>query len=268
MYNVKVIRYPRGCQVRMYSRLYDAPIPEQTAGTGEQEEQEEQNPFTGEPVKLRSEEEQERSRAVSAARTLNRVYYLVRSNPWDWFVTLTFNPEKVDSFDYGECTKKLSCWLSNCRKKCPDMQYVVVPELHESGRYHFHGLFWRCEGLGFTESGLVTKDGAPVYNIGAYRLGWTTATRIVEEEGACKYMTKYMTKELCAMTPNKRRYWASKGLNEAEVIDLVVEGLEKEEFIRSFAEGIQYAKTTKTPFVVTDYYELDNSLVFGLDESI
>lgn len=268
MYNVKVIKYPRGCQVRMYSRLYDAPIPELPSEVSEQEQDMELNPFTGEQVRVRTEEEQERSKAVSAARTLNRVYYLVRSNPWDWFVTLTFDPEKVDSYNYGECTKKLSYWLNNCRKKCPDMQYVVVPELHKSGRYHFHGLFWRCDGLGFSESGLTTEDGAPIYNIGAYKLGWTTATRILEEEGACKYMTKYITKEMCATTPGKRRYWASKGLNEAEVVDLVVEGLEKENFIKSFAEGVQYAKTTKTPFVITDYYELGQNLVFGLGESV
>lgn len=267
MYNVKVIKYPRGFQVRVYDKLYKAPIlDDYNSNTSDAEENLEFNPFTGNYEKIPTELSLKRSHAVSVARTLNRIYHLVRSNPWDWFITLTFDPAKVDSLNYDICTKKLSCWLNNCRKKCPEMQYVIVPELHESGRYHFHGLIWQCDGLGFCDSGHCTEDGAVIYNIGAYKLGWTTATRICEEEGACKYMTKYITKDLCISTSNKRRYWASRGLQEAEVLELVIEGLDKDNFIKSFAEGVQWAKTTKTPFVVTDYYELSQNFVFGFED--
>lgn len=139
------------------------------------------------------------------------IYDVTRSNEWEWFVTITFNPELVDSKDYELVTKKLSQWLKNLRKRqCPNMKYIFVPELHKSGRYHFHGLISDCEGMQFEHSGHYDKGGNIIYNIGKYKLGFTTATQVRNSEASEKYIAKYVTKELTSMVKGKRRYWKSK----------------------------------------------------------
>ncbi len=160
----------------------------------------------------------------SKTRSKKSIFDYSRSNQWDWFITLTFNPNKVDSFNYSECTKKLSRWLDNMRKTyCPNMRYVFVPELHKSGRFHFHGILADCDGMQFVDSGHVTKEterspgGEPIYNVGKYRFGFTTATKVKDSERVSKYIAKYVTKELSALTKGKRRYWHSKNCNCPEV---------------------------------------------------
>ena len=137
-FNVRVIDYPAGKQVRVYDRAVDVPVEgmEETADDGM-----EYCPFTGKKEKVEDADMRERSMRVSMSRTVNRLYYLARSNRWDWFVTLTFAPDKVDRSDYGACVKLLSKWLNNCRRKVPEMKYIVVPEQHKSGAWPFHGLF-------------------------------------------------------------------------------------------------------------------------------
>lgn len=147
----------------------------------------------------------------SSRRSKKMIYDVTRSNIWEWFVTITFNPELVDSMDYEECVKKLSKWINNIRtRNCTGMVYIFVPELHKSGRYHFHGLISHCEGLQFENSGHFDKGGNIIYNIGKYKLGFTTATKVRNSEAAEKYIAKYVTKELTSHLKGKRRYWKSK----------------------------------------------------------
>ena len=47
----------------------------------------------------------------SCRRTKNKIYDIARCNKWDYFFTLTFNPDKVNSFNYEEVAKKLSNWF-------------------------------------------------------------------------------------------------------------------------------------------------------------
>ena len=132
-------------------------------------------------------------------------------NYWDWFFTLTFNPEKVDSFNYEISSQKLSKWLNNMRLKCPDMKYIVVPEKHPtSGRWHFHGLFSNVSELDFKLSGKYTDNGQEIFNVGKYKLGWSTAVKLDGSFAVVGYMTKYITKKLCEITKGKKRYWASR----------------------------------------------------------
>lgn len=148
---------------------------------------------------------------ISRSRTIKKIYDIGRSNYWDWFFTLTFNPEKVDSFNYAICTQKLSKWLNNMRLKCPDMKYIVVPEKHPtSGRWHFHGLFSNVSELDFKLSGKYTDNGQEIFNVGKYNLGWSTAIKLDGSFAVVGYMTKYITKKLCEITKGKKRYWASR----------------------------------------------------------
>ncbi len=236
MFNVKVYRYPSGTQIRMY----DSPI---SHGLIKKEEKPlpydwvyDIDPFSLEyeyfkvyiedlPDCKDLEKKAEHSRYNSFMRTKNMVYSLARSHVWEWFVTFTFDPLKVDSFDYSEVTKKLSKWLNNARLNCPDMKYIVVPELHKSGRFHFHGLFSGIDDMRLESSGHYDNKGNEVYNIGSYKLGFTTATRVNSLEKVVMYISKYITKELCGVTANKKRYWHSKNLVAVEPVEMYFEDL-------------------------------------------
>ena len=161
-------------------------------------------------------EKHERSVKNSCNRAKKEIYDLSRANNWDYFVTLTFNSDKVNRYDYDDCVKKLSQWLKDCRKRScgADFKYLVVPERHKDGAFHFHGLFANCDGLNFTDSGYKDKKGRIIYNIGKYKLGFTTATKIDSNEAVCKYITKYTTKELAEHAKNKKKYWASRNLDK------------------------------------------------------
>lgn len=168
------------------------------------------NPFEGDYDYFRyMHDKDEQNLRRSARRSMNKIKELAYCNEWKWFVTLTFNPEKVDSFDYDIVVDKLSLWLNNMRKRCKDMKYVVVPELHESGRWHFHGLFMDIDDMTFVDSGKRHK-GSVIYNLGNYRLGFSTATEIKDYQRASTYISKYICKEIVQSTYNKKRYWYSR----------------------------------------------------------
>lgn len=215
MYNVKVKNYGNGqVQTRIYSHL---------VYTGKKEKPEEQeteiSPFDGCKCKeVRDfdelEKEMERSLMSNMKRAKGKIYDYSRANVWDWFVTLTFDPEKVNRYDYSSCTKKLSVWLNNMRKNAGEgFKYIVVPERHKDGAFHFHGLFASCDSLDIEFSGHFTKDGEKIYNIGKYKLGWTTATKVKTNEAVTKYITKYTTKDLMEHIRGKKKYWVSRNLN-------------------------------------------------------
>ena len=235
MYNCQIVKYPHGYQVRLYDTAHELPPPGDDKLTLEklsdldvlhrmtkysledpghifEMDQSDIDTWMENVV-----EQEQRSLRSSMGRTTNKVYYLARSNDWEWFFTLTFNPEVVDSFDYEACTKKLSNWFIVMRRMCPDMKYLVVPEQHKSGRWHFHGLFAGCDALGFVDSGKKTKDGEVIYNVGKYRLGFSTATRVRDPRRVTRYIGKYITKDLCAVTKGKKRYWCSRNLSQAEI---------------------------------------------------
>ena len=199
---------------------------------------------------------------------MNKIYDISRCNEWELFVTLTFNPSVVDSFNYDEVSRKLQNWLIVLRRKCKNLKYIVVPELHKSGRFHFHGLFANCNGLKLVDSGKRDKKGRTIYNIDNYNLGWTTATKITNTDAASKYIAKYVTKVLFKNTMHKRRYWASRNCNLPQVEEkycnpeLVIKNLDNsgqllskqvKEYTYTDSQGIEH-----TNQIVI--YELDSML--------
>lgn len=213
-----------------------------------------ENPFTGKNERVHLIQDQEEILKKSCARSVKAIYDIARSNRWEWFLTFTFSPEKVNRHDYDECAKKFSQWLKNMRKKCPDMKYIVVPEKHKDGAFHFHGLFADCEGLDFRDSGKKDAGGKIIYNCHSYRYGFTTATLIEDFRRASSYLCKYITKELCASSFNRKRYWVSKNVSYPEVVELMVELPEEERFLMAL-EGQTYIKKVETPFTNVTYIE-------------
>ena len=171
------------------------------------------NVDTGE---IRSDKSIEHSKKSSMNRTINNIYELAFANNWEYFFTFTFSPDKVDRYNYEECYKKLSKFLNNLKnKKCPELKYLVVPEQHKDGAWHFHALILGISFDMLVDSGHKVGN-YTIYNFPCYRLGFSSVTLITDTNRVSNYITKYITKELCS-TISKHRYLASKNLNRAVV---------------------------------------------------
>ena len=157
-----------------------------------------------------AEEAQSESLRISRSRTIKKIYDIGRSNYWDWFLTFTFSPAMVNRYDYVECSQKMSFWLKNMRKNNPDMKYLVVPEQHKDGAWHFHGLFANVNSAEFLSSGKYTDKGQEIFNVGKYKLGFTEAIKLDGSFAVVSYLCKYITKKLCEQTKGKKRYWFSR----------------------------------------------------------
>lgn len=157
----------------------------------------------------------------SVNRTKNMIYNYARGNVWEWFITLTFSKEKVNRYDYKECSGKLRKWLNNVKNKyAPELKYLVVPEQHKDGAWHFHGLLSNTGNIKFNKAFnkktgelLYTKSNLPILNFGSYKMGFSTATAITDTAKASSYITKYITKELAVNTKGFRRYYPSSNLD-------------------------------------------------------
>jgi len=171
-----------------------------------------------------SEEEKEYQRYKNLYKSKQNIIDLAYENsietPWEYFVTLTFDDKKVNAKNYDYVVQKLSNWLDTIRRKNTSMRYILVPELHKSGRVHFHGIFknvpnWELEKARHNGR-LIKKHGIQIYNLTNYKYGFTTVSKVQNMEAVSVYISKYMTKELIDQD-FKKRYWCSQGLNRPKI---------------------------------------------------
>ena len=195
---------------------------------------------------------------VSYNRTKNRIYNYARANNWEWFLTFTFNPKFVDSYNYDEIVKVMHEFLRHMGDltKKNRSQYLIVPEKHKSGRYHLHGIFsnldinvWK-----FQFSGHVTKGGLPIFNIGCFKYGFTTATQVQSSTRVSHYISKYITKDMFDSIKNKKRYWVSRNVSDGIHQTLMMNKNELDILLSSFGE-CEYMKTVETPYNTICYYQ-------------
>ena len=181
---------------------------------------------------------------VSVNRSKNNLYRIARSNEWDYFITFTFDPKKVDSTDYDLVSGIVSGWFSNLRKTSPNLKYLAVPELHkDKKKYHYHALISNADSLILSDSGKVDFEGMPIYNIDKWKWGYTTASKIKDNAKVTNYIGKYITKDLMNRLKYKKRYYASKNCN---VADEEYMNIYPEELVDLLCEA-DYIKTVHVP---------------------
>ena len=149
----------------------------------------------------------------SMRRARGKLRRLALANDFRWFVTLTIDPEKCDSFDGAAVVRKLNAWCSNMVQR-KGLRYILVPERHKSGRIHFHGFFNDC--LEVVDSGHTDKQGHPIYNLPQWALGFTTAIELYDDYvKAVGYVCKYVGKQ--GEKPAGRWYYSGGDLREPEI---------------------------------------------------
>lgn len=239
VYNTKLIQYRNTTVVKKYAR---------GIRTGYSISADDIKRRKRKDDKDRTQKDIDRSLECSRNRTINTVYSYALSNEFEWFYTFTFNPEKINSYDYSECTVALKNWLDYTRKMyAPNMRYIVVPELHKSGRIHFHGMFSNVDAIPISYSEKGSTAEKTVYNLPTYKHGFTTATIIRDSDRTCSYVLKYITKELCAVSKNKKRYWCSKNLNKPRETVYNLDSDYFAEQLESIEDSITYAKSIEIP---------------------
>lgn len=198
----------------------------------------------------------------SLKRTKRSIYDYTIANDWDYWVTLTLDKEKIDRFNYDLISKKIRQFLNDNKKRNhPELKYLIVPEMHKNGAWHFHALISGLPVGALVDSGKRTKKGQVVYNWLAYQkaFGFNTIIDIStinydEHLKIANYITKYITKEMIVLTPNQRRYWASKGLKKPE----------KENTLNEFIEVNSY----DVPIIHQDLWHIQDKSTGEIKNSV
>lgn len=163
----------------------------------------------------RAREAGKKSEGADMERSMRRARAKLRrlalANQFEYFVTLTLDPAKIDRYDGEAVTKALGRWCDNMVRR-HGLRYILVPERHKDGAFHFHG-FFAGKGLEVADSGIFF-DGRPVYNLPQWTLGFTTAQRLYGEyHAAVGYCCKYIGKQ-AGERPLGRWYYSGGALQE------------------------------------------------------
>ncbi len=268
-YNLKVYEYADGIQLRLYNQpitSHEKVPPVSLAKPCEPDEI--QKVHTSElpdnPGKVHTSElsDRQKEHAIHSSmnRTIQKIYEISRANLWDYFLTLTFDRTKIDSSDYNLLCDKVSKWLNNLRSRyAPDLKYLIVPELHKDGiHYHFHGLLANIGNITLKDSG-IKKNGHIIYNMANWKYGFSTVSKVLESNKVSSYITKYITKELCAVSKNKRRYWTSKNCETAKISVYNLPYEEISQFIDNNIQSIRYTSkvVVESAGLTINYIEME-----------
>lgn len=285
IHNIKVTEYENGLvEIRKYSNPLCLPRDEKKVirkrnATINADYTFKFNPFTEkeELVPVHSDEycedRQARSERSSYSRTVNKIYSLSRQCEWEYFLTLTFDKEKVDRYNYDLCCRRLSEWLKYQRKTYSEnMQYVFVPELHKDGAIHFHGVIANVGNVDISWKGktvdrkklpngrwVMLKKPMKLLEVGGWHYGFSNATVVLDVQKVSTYITKYITKELCCMEKGKKRYFRSKNIPEPKESYLLSEDSDDLQIIiDSFGLDVSYSKVLKGEHQTVEYIYLNS----------
>jgi len=139
---------------------------------------------------------------------------LLKENPMDLFLTLTFDPKKFPNrYDADMCKFTFLKWKKAQTRKYGKFDSLAVAEYHKDGAIHFHLPINGYKGP-LVDSG-VKHGGDIVYNLPAWRYGFSTAKIIKQSpedrDRVASYLTKYITKDMPHFA-GKKRYFASADL--------------------------------------------------------
>lgn len=164
---------------------------------------------------------------ASLSRSRRVVLELALCNTWDWFCTFTINDSKYDRSNLIKWRDSFTQWIRDYRKKGYEVIYLLVPERHEDGSWHAHGLIrGNMPLVSFADErkkGMKLPDklvNGGYYNWPDYmnKFGFCSFGNINNPVAAGFYVTKYLTKDNSRMVSDVglHMYYCSKGLSRAE----------------------------------------------------
>jgi len=210
-------------------------------------------------------------------RARRRISELVKANPWEWFFTFTVNDKNFNRYDLEGIYKALSQFFRNySRDHELKIKYLIVPETHKDGAWHFHGFLM---GLPVSHLTRFTKEhtgskyinekvakGEAMYDWLAYanKFGWCDIEHIKNKAKASSYIREYITKDLerSVKEAGKHLFRCSQGLKgrvlvkQGYWIDNDIERAFEYGYDNDFAVKLQIDLTTKDGMMLYEsYYE-------------
>ena len=163
---------------------------------------------------INDEESVLRSRLNSVQRTKAVVREYAHCNEFNYFVTFTFDSNKIDRYDYNLLKKRITQFFNDFKKRYQhNFKYLIVPEFHRDGAIHFHGLLY------IDESELkINSNGYFTWSRYEKRFGFISLSKIVDKEKIANYIAKYITKDVDIIEKYKNRYFCSVGLKKKELL--------------------------------------------------
>lgn len=212
-----------------------------------------------------TEEQLERYRTKRVYKRQEQIRDLAYNfNEWEYFVTLTFDDNFMNNeYTHDKAIKLLVRWIDNQKHQNPNMTYLLVPELHKSGRLHFHGLFarlsnWNLSPAFSSKGRAIYKNGCRIYNLINYKLGFTTVSKIKDVDKVSFYISKYMTKELLNLK-NRKNFWHSKNLKYPEESYHLANLSDVQDFLKDYTiEHENISETTNSSSYFAKYSTSDN----------
>lgn len=253
LYNTKIKRYRDGsytltyCNRRVFVnqeekkefiKSIDLEDSTKTEDIGNEKVKEIVNKFESSQTTTEQKQKRKEERTDHMKTAVDRIYDIAFQNEWDYFLTITIDPEQFDSKDVKEVYKKLSKWLNNKQQR-KGLKYLLIPEQHKNGGIHAHALINDCFKLEHSgrylysgkayKAETLQKKGIdinllkPVYNVPEWKYGFSTAIPVDGNPArlAC-YITKYITKD-CKKIFGKY-YLSSRNLNRDTEISLCNSG--------------------------------------------
>lgn len=171
-----------------------------------------------------SDEEQARRSKQQMHAIRRRIKGIALCNNFNWFVTLTLNPEIVNSTDYDTVKTLLLKWIRLMRDRYGKFDYLLIPEFHKDRKkIHFHGLlnieanFIKAKHKKTDKP--IIRHGRPVYNLSDWGFGFSDCEMIVDKKKTVSYICKYISKELINHKEmfRKKRYFNSQNLKRPKV---------------------------------------------------
>lgn len=178
------------------------------------------------PVSARKRSDSPKKLEASLSRARRMVLEYALCNEWDWFVTLTLDPDKWNRFDLAGWHSAFMQWIRDGRKKGHDINFVLVPERHADGAWHAHGLFKGDVPLVSFRELYQRGENIPqklcdanFYNWQAYqqKFGFCSFGKIRNQVAVAFYVTKYISKSIGAdiSSAGVHLYWATRPLKKA-----------------------------------------------------
>ena len=184
----------------------------------------------------------------SINRTKTKISDYVLCNNFSHFATFTFDPSnpkvktEENRHDFQKMASLLKNWLkteqlNHFRRHGRKFRYLIVPERHKNGAWHFHALlenyknetenFYTRKNKYITVSELKSKKKDKNRKfITRYNLGRSEIAPIKDKTKMSSYIKKYITKELI-QDKNAKRYWSSRNLKQPEIIENFISEFQK-----------------------------------------
>jgi hypothetical protein len=214
----------------------------------------------------------ERSKIESMRRAKSNIISLTLGNQWTWWCTFTFSEQHQNIEDaYAEFRKVYNSLLKMGIK----FAYLIVPERHDKGGYHFHALIQGADNLfqrQVKQTGLYKgqyykdKKGRDVYDfLPMMHSGFTNCVKIDNNPDSfmatALYIGNYVSKQK-ADEFHKHRYYASRGLSKGTTI--LTMAIHPDELKREI-DGVQF-KVKAIPSATTGEMQVyARSHIFAID---